>query len=213
MAIDISSSALSVSIFLSLPHNNILCSQPISTSRYNPDINMSLQSILPNLKSRPANQNAQTTPLVGLLQLVNENFSLSTWLLLGACFQASIALIVQNKYYAFLPAVLILSARIINAVMIHFKIKPNPYLEKVVFKKAAAVVPDGNGNFTGAGQEKIAVLLLGAKSNHPFGAFAPEFLKMFKYLSDMNAEFEKENGPNGCKCPLSFMEYILPSYN
>lgn len=171
---------------------------------------MSLQSILPSLKARPASQYALTAELVGLFQLVNDNFSLSTWLLLGACLQASIALVVKNKYYAFLPAVFILSARIIDALLIHFNIKQNPYLQQAIMKKAAAIVPDSQGNFTGAGQEKVTIMLLGAKTNHPFGALAADFLKMNKYIAGMNAEFEQENGPNGCMCfqaPFTFHSF------
>lgn len=61
------------------------------------------------------------------------------------------------------------------------------------------MVPDEDGNFRGASQEKVVILLLGAKSNHPFGFFAPEFLKTFKWMAEMNAEFDKQAGPSGCK--------------
>ncbi len=123
-------------------------------------------------------------------------------MLLGACTQACLALLVRNKYYAFLPAGILLSFRVINALLIHFNLKKNPFLEKAILKKRfSAVVPNADGRIRGAGQEKVVILLLGAKSNHPFGFFAPEFLKTFKWMAEMNAEFDKQDGPNGCKFP------------
>lgn len=121
-------------------------------------------------------------------------------MLLGACTQACLALLVRNQYYAFLPAAILLSFRSIDALLIHFRVKKNPFLENAILKKRfSAVVPDENGKFRGAGQEKVVILLLGAKSNHPFGFLAPEFLKTFKWMAEMNAEFDKQDGPNGCK--------------
>ena len=181
---------------------------------------MEFSSLLPSLKSRPLTQGSQTPPLVAItevdsrlnshspkilttdtpLQLIHSNFSLGTWMLLGACTQACLALLVRNKYYAFLPAGILLSFRIIDAVLIHFQFKKNPFLENAILKKRfSAIVPDQDGVFRGPGQEKVVILLLGAKSNHPFGALAPEFLKTFKWVTEMTAEFDKQDGPNGCK--------------
>ena len=124
-------------------------------------------------------------------------------MLLGACTQASLALLVRNKYYAFLPAAILLSFRMIDALLIHFRFKKNPFLQNAILKKRfSAVVPDRNGKFEGAGLEKVVILLLGAKSNHPFGFFAPEFLKTFKWMAEMNSEFDKQDGPDGCKFSL-----------
>ena len=121
-------------------------------------------------------------------------------MLLGACTQASLALLVRNKYYAFLPAAILLSFRIVDALLIHFRLKKNPFLQNAILKKRfSAVVPDKDGKFRGAGQEKVVILLLGAKSNHPFGFFAPEFLKTFRWLAEMNSEFDTQDGPDGCK--------------
>lgn len=181
---------------------------------------MEFSSLLPSLKSRPLTQSSQTPPLVAItevdsrvtsyspkilttdtpLQLIHSNFSLGTWMLLGACTQACLALLVRNRYYAFLPPGILLSFRIIDALLIHFQLKKNPFLQNAILKKRfSAMVPDQDGVFRGPGQEKVVILLLGAKSNHPFGFLAPEFLKTFKWVAEMNAEFDKQDGPNGCK--------------
>ena len=103
-----------------------------------------------------------------------------------------------------LPAAILLVMRIANATLIHFGIKPNPFLEKAFLKKrVTAVIPDGEGNLIAPGSERIAIILLGAKSNHPFGVLSPDFLATFKLLAEMNASFDRADGPNGCK---SFFE-------
>lgn len=160
---------------------------------------MSLQSLLPSQKSRPSPQFARGSNLLNLAELIHTNFSLTTWLLFGACLQSTLALVVANKYYAFLPAILILTTRIINAFLIHYNIKPNPYLEAVLPGKSTAIIPNAEGNLKpmGDGQEKVAVCLLGAKCNHPFGFFAPEFMKTFKWLAEMNASFDSPDGAPG----------------
>ena len=69
-------------------------------------------------------------------------------------------------------------------------------------------MPDGNGNYGAPGSERIAVLLLGAKSNHPLGVFAPGFGDLGKYMGRMNDELEADLEQSfGC---LSFPRSPLP---
>ncbi len=160
---------------------------------------MSLNPLLPTHPSRPSPQFARAPKHFALLELIHTNFSLTTSLLAGASLQSLLALLVKNKYYAFLPAILLLTARSLNAILIHFNIKPNPYLEEVLLGKSTAVIPDTKGKLRtlAEGQEKVTVCLLGAKCNHPFGFFAPEFMKTFKWLAEMNASFDTPDAPNG----------------
>ena len=106
--------------------------------------------------------------------------------------------------YALTPAFLILVIRTIDTLLITNGLKPNPYLHNVFPKRTTAQVLDKNGNFSGAGQEKIAVLLLGAKTNHPMGAFAPDFPKLGGYIQSMVNELQDPNSQdNGCMFSLS----------
>ena len=103
-----------------------------------------------------------------------------------------------------LPAAVLLLFRIVDATLVHFGLKPNPFLESSFpRKRIAAVVANEEGELVAPGSERVAVILLGAKSNHPFGALAPEFLKTFGYLAKMNASFDRADGPGGCKFPLT----------
>ena len=110
-------------------------------------------------------------------------------------------MLILPKLYALTPAVFLISLRIIDTLLITYNLKPNPYLKDVILKKSSAQVLDRNGNFPGVGKEKIAVLLLCAKSNHPLGVFAPDFSIMGGYLSKMSDELEgSTNQDSGCKC-------------
>ncbi|KIN00685.1 hypothetical protein OIDMADRAFT_124659, partial [Oidiodendron maius Zn] len=120
------------------------------------------------------------------------DLSLSTSLLIGALLQCILVLALP-PVYALTPAFLILVVRTIDTLLITNGIKPNPYLHNVFPKRTTAQVLDKNGNFSGAGQEKIAVLLLGAKTNHPMGVFAPDFPKLGEYNQSMVNELQDPN--------------------
>jgi heme-degrading monooxygenase HmoA len=77
-------------------------------------------------------------------------------------------------------------------MLITYNIIPNPYLKGRIPKKSTAQVMDRNGNFAGPGKEKVAILLLGAKSNHPLGIFAPDFSYMGGLLRKMTKELEND---------------------
>ena len=121
-------------------------------------------------------------------------------------------MIVGDRLYAILPAACLLLIRVLDATLIHLKLKPNPFLERSILKKRmTAVVQDGNGNLVAPGSERIAIILLGAKSNHHFGFLSPKFMKTFNWLAQMNASFDQVAGPRGCEStPLSCIYIFLP---
>jgi hypothetical protein len=99
-------------------------------------------------------------------------------------------------------------------MLITYGIKPNPYLRDVIPKKSTAQPMDKDGNFPGTGKEKIAILLLGAKSNHPLGIFAPDFRIMGDFNSKMYHELETaDNQDSGCKPPNSFPPFSKSDTN
>lgn len=113
-----------------------------------------------------------------------------------------------------LPAAVLLLFRVLDATLIHLGLKPNPFLESSFpRKRVTAVVPNQEGELVAPGSEKVAVILLGAKSNHPFGVLSPEFLKTFKFLAEMNASFDRVDGPGGCKSwPFSSSLFLIQSH-
>lgn len=111
--------------------------------------------------------------------------------------------LILPRLYALAPAVILLALRVVDTMLITYGYKPNPYLRDVLPKKSTAQVMGKDGNFSGPGKEKIAILLLGAKSNHPLGIFAPDFNTMGDFNKKMNEHLESaDNQDTGCKPPL-----------
>ncbi|CZR61639.1 uncharacterized protein PAC_11536 [Phialocephala subalpina] len=135
---------------------------------------------------------------------LRNNMNLRTILLIGASLQAIIGLLPIPRIYVALPAILMLTAKIIDTALVTFNYKANPYLKNMMPKKTTAQPLDRNGDFSGAGKQKIAVLILGVKSNHPLGFFAPDFDKVGGYLKKMSDLLEndqtQESGFLGQSC-------------
>jgi hypothetical protein len=89
----------------------------------------------------------------------------------------------------------------VDVILITSGIKPNPYFKNVIFKKSTPQVLSQDGDYRGPGQEQVAILLLGAKSNHPMGIFSPDYRTVDNFLTDMSAELEDPMSQDaGCKC-------------
>ena len=101
----------------------------------------------------------------------------------------SLLFLVLPTLYAALPALLLLLVKIADTVLVSAGIMKNPYLRGSIQTRVSSQLPDSNGEIKAPGQEKIAVLLLGNKTNHPLGIFAPgvrdlgdHFMGMMKEL-------------------------------
>ena len=62
--------------------------------------------------------------------------------------------------------------------------------------RRSVFVPDEDGNITDE-RQNVVILLLGAKSNHPFGLFAPRFMELGGWLQKMSKQFDEANPPKG----------------
>lgn len=84
-----------------------------------------------------------------------------------------------------------------------FNVIPNRYMEDVLIGRYTAIAPNKMGIIDDKKREKIVILSLGTKSNHPMGLFAPEFIKMGVWIKKMGDQFESEDEcPEGCKFSL-----------
>ena len=131
---------------------------------------------------------------------------------MGACLQSLLMLILPARY-ALPAAALVLLLRFFDKLSIVLGLRPNPDMKDVIMKKVSAQVPDRNGNHstTEIGGEKIVVFLLGFKSNHPFGLFAPGFREVGDYFQRMVSSLGQGAAENGCKStriPCSPQTYI-----
>ena len=143
---------------------------------------------IPVSKARPLIQAARIPPLVALSQQLSAIFSSTTLLLIGAFLLIPAA----RHSYVLLPAFLVLGTKLVDALVVHFRIKPNPYLADVYHGRNTAIVPGENGivNEKNPAAQKGAVLMLGAKSNHPFGLLAPAVVETFGWMRKTNDQFD-----------------------
>lgn len=165
---------------------------------------MGYQPELPPFSSKPRIQYKWTPKWTGLIQLLGANFELSTLLMVGACLQSILVLTFRNKY-ALLPAFFVLFLRSVDTFLVMFKFKANPYMEGVIKGRVTALVPNEDGEITGPGEQQVAILLLGAKSNHPMGFFSPAFLEVNDWLLRINDELDSpDTAPTGFLGQTSF---------
>lgn len=97
--------------------------------------------------------------------LIRDNFTTSTWLLIGATLQTSLLLLPIRPSYALAPAVLLLSYRFINNLLICFGLKQNPYMDGVTIGKRSAIYPSASPTEENPASEEICVFLLLARCN------------------------------------------------
>ena len=126
-----------------------------------------------------------------LLTILRYNFSIFTWILLGASAQALLGYLFVQQRYVLLISTTLLLARFGKTLLQGSGILPNPYMEGVIKGRTTALLPDEKtGEIHTAASKKIAILHLGAKSNHAYGIFAPQFAKVGDWLSKMNEELD-----------------------
>ncbi|KAK5078074.1 hypothetical protein LTR64_003521 [Lithohypha guttulata] len=160
---------------------------------------MAFKSILPPTPTltRPLSQIYDSKTQIQLNNLITRNFASSTILLTGALLQGLLVLAVP-RVWTLLPTVLVLIARFADTLAITFKFRPNPYLEDVVFQRSAPVIPDEDGNMSNTpADQKVAVLLLCVKLNHPLGFFSPYAKEVGDFAMKMGRDLDAQAPNNG----------------
>ena len=126
----------------------------------------------------------------GISSVLRDQFTIQTWLALGAIAQAGLYAIVGS--YAFLPAIAYILLNIIETTAITLGWKSNPYMKGVLMKKFSAQMPDSNGSYgSKAARDDVVVFLIGTRCNHPLGAFAPGFKDLGDYFQGMQKSLEE----------------------
>ncbi|KAH0544909.1 hypothetical protein FGG08_000989 [Glutinoglossum americanum] len=123
---------------------------------------------------------------------LRDNFTISTWLLVGATLQSALLLLLPARF-ALVPPFMLLMYRFLDTVLMAAGWKKNIYLEGVIPGKFSAQIPDAQGRFSkGPSSEGICVFLIGARSNHPLGMFAPGFKEIGDYFREMIENLERD---------------------
>src|SRR3954467_3182611 len=107
---------------------------------------------------------------------------------MGAALQSIIVLLAPSRY-AVLPAILFLTLRISDTMLITWGWKRNPYMDGAIMQKVSAQVVNKDGKIPEeAAGEKVAIMFLGSRSNHPLGLFAPGYKDLGKHFTKIVAE-------------------------
>ena len=168
---------------------------------------MAVQPIFQPSIVRPKSQSRRKSQSRQFFNTLQLNFSLFTWSLLGATIQGTI-LLIHPSIISLLPAISLLLIRFVDSCLMAFNLKRNVYMTDVIPKKIAGVSIDADGQFTEKpATGKIAVLLLGAKTNHPFGLFAPGLKELGGWLGKMLEDLDANAASRGFLGQTDFIRY------
>ncbi|OJJ48537.1 hypothetical protein ASPZODRAFT_14668 [Penicilliopsis zonata CBS 506.65] len=134
---------------------------------------------------------------VAIHNMIRDQFTVSTWLLLGAGLQGLLALILPARY-ALLPAVTILALRSIDTLLQTCGITKDRAAEGVIRGKFSAQIPDREGNIPlEPAEQEIVLLHLATRSNHPLGMMAPGYKEVIDYMGKLLADLDRNSHENG----------------
>lgn len=158
---------------------------------------MAFKPLLPSTPTRPKSESERYSVAHEINTLISVNFHSTTLLLIGAILQGTLILILP-RIWVLLPTILILVARFADTMAVTFRFRPNPYLQDSIYQKWSTVIPDKDGNFSDTpADEKVAVLLLCAKVNHPLGLFAPNVKEVADRNKAMLTELDSADTADG----------------
>jgi heme-degrading monooxygenase HmoA len=106
-------------------------------------------------------------------------------------------IVFRYHYLALALPTVIFVIRVLRAVAQANGILPNPYIQGVDHVRNTALVPNLDGHIDEDKREKIAVLHLGARTNHPYGTLDPNFRQVSGWAEKMYVELYGRNGPRG----------------
>ncbi|TKA76771.1 hypothetical protein B0A49_08381 [Cryomyces minteri] len=138
--------------------------------------------------------------LVFLHNALRDQFSISTWLLVGASLQCLFFLLPIRAPYIRGLALLLLCIKAANTALMTFGLKRNVYMDNTISNKVAAVYPlqhTSDKTHLDPPTDKATILLLGFRSNHPLGLFTPAARAITTYFTSMLADLEENAPSNG----------------
>ncbi|OCL01961.1 hypothetical protein AOQ84DRAFT_328129 [Glonium stellatum] len=136
-----------------------------------------------------------------LHNLVRDQLTLGTWLLLGAAGQSLLILLPLRPTYVIAPAFTLLLLQLLDTISVSMGWKRNYYLDGTIGTKATALLPQSDGSFSARKPDsdsgKVAVLLLGFRINHPLGVLSPGAREIAAHFNAMAKDLEVNAATNG----------------
>lgn len=131
-------------------------------------------------------------------QMLRDQFSIATWLCIGAAIQASaFALLPYRNIVAVAPVVLFLGYKLVWTACVVSGLVANPRMKDVVPYRTALVFPDDKGAQDRTADATVCAIVLGVVSNHALGMLGPGFKEVGDYFDSMTAEMAREATRHG----------------
>lgn len=123
------------------------------------------------------------------LQLLRDQFAIPTWLAIGGALQGFCFLTIDR--ISLLPAFILLLYRVLDTYAQAVGLKHNSSMDNVDPRKVSAQPPDELGNYgSQPASQDMVVLLIGARSNHAYGALAPRFKDIGDFFRAMAEDLD-----------------------
>ncbi|KAK7739639.1 hypothetical protein SLS53_005606 [Cytospora paraplurivora] len=149
--------------------------------------------------------------------LLKDELSLSTWLAVGAALQMLFGLAAPAQY-VLLPVALTFSIWGLDFALQYLGLRKSPYLRDAVRDRHSIMFRerDGSRPQEGLGTKPVAMFLIGIRSNHPLGRFAPKYRKFNEYMDELYEYAEanhlgrtpdwlnNEHAQNNTLCSISY---------
>ena len=117
--------------------------------------------------------------------------------MLGAFLQGLLCLLPYRNIALVAPVSLALAFSITRTLLMARDLIRSPYMDGVIDGRTAILFPDDSGSYEKAGDRQLCTIVLGARSNHPLGMFAPGFKEVGDYLKSMCAELDQNPSKHG----------------
>jgi hypothetical protein len=130
--------------------------------------------------------------------VIRDNFTLTTWLLIGATIQSAITMILQWRFsitLAIPAAALCITS--LPSLLVLMGLKQNSLMDNAIPGRVVPVFPDENGHRQQPGGKQICCLIIAAKSNHPLGMLGPGYDVVGEYFGKMMKELNKSAAEHG----------------
>ena len=132
--------------------------------------------------------------------MLKMNVSISIWVRVGAILQSLLVLALSARYAIF-PTTLVLAIRFLDTILVALCLRSSHLMDGVIVGENCAQIPDRDGNFSAdwPSGENVVIFLLGARSNHALGMFAPGFKQLGDCFRDLSVAQNEGAADNDCK--------------
>ena len=123
--------------------------------------------------------------------MIRDNFSISTWLIVGAFLQGILCLLPYHNIALVAPVIMLLVFRVLRTALQTVGLLRNPYMDGVIDGRTVPVYPDENGNREKPADTQVCAIMLAVRSNHPLGIFGDGYKEVGDYFEKMSTQLDK----------------------